>query len=463
MFAALFFFLLGAIIAGVARNFTELLVGRSFQGIGGGGLLVLQEVLVTDLIPLRERGKWFGVIGGMWAIGSVTGPIIGGTFAQRATWRWIFYINFPFVGIALPLVFFFIRLKFPLSSLSSKLRRIDFPGSTIFIASSTAILISISWGGITYSWSSWRTLVPLIVGLFGQGCFVLWEVFAVPRLGFDPLIPLVIFSNRTTTLAFFGTLVHGLTLWCLLYYMPLYFEAVKNESSTLTGICLFPDTFTVAPAAVIVGFLITKTGRYRWAIWIGWSLTTFGLGLLYLLDVNTTTVQWIFLTLVSGLGLGMLFPSLTFAMQASSTPKTLVYAVAAFSFFRLFGESIGVAVGGTVFQNEFERKLRAYPDLAGMATSYSKDASALVQVIKSLKQQIMMGGASEQVVSQHRELVQAYADTIKVVNITMCGIAAIGGLASLFIEGYDVDTPLKTDQGFITNQEQKHPEKDTAV
>ena len=295
-----------------------------------------------------------------------------------------------------------------------------------------------------YSWSSWRTLVPLILGASGLIGFILFEEFVAP----EPLIRLVVFKNRTAAVTYVGTFIQGMVLWSLLYYLPLYYEAVKGLSPTLSGIAVFPETFTVAPASVIVGILITKTGRYRWAIWGGWVLSTLGTGLLYLLDVNTSTVRWVFLNLVSGLGLGMLFPSMAFAIQASSTNADLAFAIAMFAFFRAFGQAIGVAIGGTVFQNQMKVKLLAIPDLASKADQYSRDATSLVQIIKG-----MQDGAMK------LQLQQSYADSLKVVWLTMCGLSALGLILSVWTRGLDLNKPLETEQGFqaksIVDEEKK--------
>lgn len=157
---------------------------------------------------------------------------------------------------------------------------------------------------------------------------------------------------------------------------------VKGETPILAGISVFPESFTVAPAAMVVGVLITKTGRYRWAIWSGWVLTTFGAGLPYLLDAHTSTVAWIFLNLVSGIGMGVLFPSTAFAVQVSSTNANVAFAVAIFSFYRVCGQAVGVAFGGSIFQNQMRFKLLIYPSLAPMATQYSRDAASLVETIR---------------------------------------------------------------------------------
>jgi MFS family permease len=275
--------------------------------------------------------------------------------------------------------------------------------------------------------------VPLIVGLVGLIGFVLYEKYGAR----EPLIRLSIFQNRTAIVNYLGTIIHGMVLWCLLYYEPLYYEAVKGYSPIIAGVAIFPETFTVAPVSVLTGFLVTLTGRYRWALWSGWVLTTFGLGILYLLDVDTSVVSWVFLNLACGIGMGLLFPSMAFAIQAASTNADLAFAVAMFSFFRAFGQTIGVAVGGTVFQNEMKKQLLGYALLASKAEEYSKDASSLVQVIKRFPE----GPAKSQ-------LIQSYADALKIVWVTMCAMSAVALILSLWTKGLDLNKPLETEQGF---------------
>ena len=289
--------------------------------------------------------------------------------------------------------------------------------------------------------------MPLIIGACGLMTFVAYEA-TIPK---EPLIRLDIFNNRTAAVSYFQTVLHGMILWCLLYYEPLYYEAVKGETPIIAGISLFPETFTVAPAAMATGVAITISGRYRWAIWSGWVLSTLGTGLLYLMDVHTTTVQWIFLNLVVGLGMGLLFPSMAFAIQAASTNANIAFAVAMFSFFRAFGQAIGVAVGGVVFQNQMKQKLLNYATLAPKAGDYSGDAAALVQIIKTFP----AGEAKEQ-------LIQAYADSLKSVWVTMCGLAALAMFTSLFTKGLDLNKPFETEQGFQEHPKVKDEEKRTS-
>lgn len=444
LLSALLFFTVGTIICSVANKIAVLLAGRCVQGIGGGGLVSLTYVIVADMVPLRDRGKWFSIISLQWAIGSVIGPVIGGAFAEKATWRWIFWLNIPFcvlAGVGIPIC---LRLHIKEGSIWAKLRAFDWTGSVIFVAATTSLLIPITWGGIMYEWSSWRTLVPLLLGVFGLVSFVIYSV----RFSSEPLIRRSLFNSPTAMTAYFGTLVHGITVWSLLYYMPLYFEVAKNYSPITSGVAIFPFTFTTAPAAVVVGIVITKTGRYRPSLWIGWFLTTFGLGLLIYLKESTNTPSWIFLSLVAGTGFGILFSAQGFAAQASVSNADLPFAGAMYSFFRAFGQTIGVAISGSIFQNIFKQKLEktAY---AIYASEWSKDASAFVQVVK-LWSNTGEEGVMKQVV------IEAYVESLRFVWLIMCVLAAAAFMASVcFTKELSLERELETEQGFIHDRKSK--------
>ncbi|PUU73291.1 major facilitator superfamily domain-containing protein [Tuber borchii] len=432
---ALVFFTVGAIVSAVAKNFTIILVGRSIQGIGGGGIISLTEIIVTDVVPLRERGKYFGFLSMMWALGSVSGPLIGGAFSQELSWRWIFWINLPFCALGFVLIPLFLNLNHRTTSFLEKLKRVDWVGSVLFVASMMSLLIPITWGGVMYPWDHWRTLVPLVLGIVGLVGFVLYEKFVAK----EPLIRLGVFSTRTALANYVGTVMHGMILWSLLYYLPLYFEAIKGLGPIMAGVAVFPETFTVAPASVVVGLLVSITGRFRWALWLGWTLTVLGMGVLVLLDVDTSTVSWIFITLVSGLGTGILFPSMAYAIQASATDEDMAYAVSMFSFFRAFGQAFGVAIGGVIFQNALKKEIAKHAVLRAMAGDYAADAVALVQVIK------MMPRGTE----GREELLISYAAALKMVWKVMIGFGAVGLLTSFATEGLSLDRELKTEHGLV--------------
>jgi MFS family permease len=226
--------------------------------------------------------------------------------------------------------------------------------------------------------------------------------------------------------------------------MPLYYEAVQGYSPIIAGVALFPDTFTVAPLAVVTGISITMTGHYRWAVWSGWTITVLGVGLSTLLKVDTSIPAWIFLTMVPGIGLGILFPSMQFSLQAATTNKDMGFAVAMFSFFRTFGQAIGVAIGGVIFQNQMEKKLRAYPQFASRANELAKDAAALVQIIKATPDG-----------QDKLDLRTAYIDSVRVIFIVLCALAGVALVSSFFIKSYDLNRALETEQGFKAEKKSK--------
>ncbi|ETN37020.1 uncharacterized protein HMPREF1541_08008 [Cyphellophora europaea CBS 101466] len=427
-------FLAGVLMAALADNFTLLLVGRTIQGVGGGAIIALTEIIVTDLVPMRFRGQWMGILGAMWALGSVSGPVVGGAFAQVDAWRWIFWLNLPFIGISYVMVVLFLRLNIVPESIVAKLRRVDWIGSFLFVASTTSFLIPLTWGGIMYSWSHWRTLIPLIVGAVGLMAFAVYEKYCAV----EPMIRLSVFRNRTAILGYFGTFLHGIIVWTMLYYQPLYYLAVKEYSPVISGVALFPATFTVAPMSVLAGILITKTGSYRQIIWIGWVVSTLGMGLTILLEVDTSIPAWIFINIVPGIGFGLLFPALQFQVQAASTNEDMGFAVGLFVFFRTFGQAIGVAIGGGIFQNTMIRKLEAFPRYAAQAPELAKDAAALVQVIRATPTG-----------TDKLDLQMAYTQSIRVVYIVLTAFCAVGLACSLVIKAYDIDIPLDTQHALV--------------
>ncbi|CAG8051214.1 unnamed protein product [Penicillium olsonii] len=430
-FIALAVFLAGTVVASVSHNFTEMLIGRSIQGVGGGGLIALSEIILTDLAPLRVRGLYFGYLGAAWSIGSIIGPLLGGGFAQNVTWRWIFYINLPLILITAVLLFFYLKLEIPKDGLSRKLRHIDYYGTFLLVSSLTSTLIPLTWGGVQYPWGSWRTIVPLVLGIAGLVVFAWYECYMAK----DPMIPQSVFQNRTTTIVYVCTIILGLLLWCLLYYLPLYYEAVHGYTPIISSVAIFPETFTIGPITTITALVASITGHYRWAIWSGWMLTVMGMGLLCLLDVDTAIQQWVFLNLVPGIGLGLLVTSMACAVQASVTAEILPIAVAMFSFFRGMGQVLGVAIGEAVFQN----RMRVYLTNDGLPYAdvelLSRTAVSAVGAIKELHDETLK-----------RTLRRAYTDSLRDVWIVCCAFAAVGLLLSFFVQSHSLNKRQNTCQ-----------------
>jgi MFS family permease len=396
--------------------------------------MALTEVLIADLIPLRERGKWFSIRSGTWALGTVTGPLIGGAFTQSsASWRWIFWINLPFCGLGLILVPIFLKLQRTPVPLRENLLKVDYAGIVLFVASLSSFLIPLTWGGIMYPWDSWHTLVPLLLGAAGLAGFIVYEKLGAGQ----PLIPLAIFNNITQSVSYASTFLHGMILWAIVYYLPLYYEGALGYSPVIAGLAVFPESLTVAPISVITGIVAAKVGSYRWAIWYGWPITALGIGLICYLDNDSTIPQWVFINLVAGIGLGILYPAVMLAVQAAADPEYLTISVTMTPFFRVLGQAVGVAVGGVVFQNRIKHEFSNYPQLGRSAALYAQDASSLVQYIKALPRD----GAE-------RELIETlYANSLSTVWAVMCGIAGLGMVTAIFTKGYTLNQAFSSKQG----------------
>jgi MFS family permease len=203
---ALSFFTLGSIIGAVAQNIATLLAGRALQGIGGGGIIPLSIIVMTDIFPLRQRPKYASLIQLSVAFGTILGPVVGGIFAQYAEghggWRWVFYINFPFCAAAYPMLFFYLNLK----RKEDDIPQVDWIGAALFIASVLSFLIGISWGGVQYSWSSFQTLLPLCLGIAGLVGTIVYERYGAS----SPFLRLSILRNPSSIAVYVGSVVQGI-------------------------------------------------------------------------------------------------------------------------------------------------------------------------------------------------------------------------------------------------------------
>jgi multisubunit Na+/H+ antiporter MnhB subunit len=317
-----------------------------------------------------------------------------------------------------------------------------------------------------FAWDSWHTLVPLLVGIAGILGFAFYEqrlsakAFdsegkVIPGNNIQPIIRFSIFNNWTLRLLYLQTLAHGIILWSLLYFLPLYYEGVKGYTPIITGVAVLPETLLIArkfpsprkyletrtdqfPAvSIVVGILSSSTGRYRWAVWGAWGMITLGCGLLYLLNPDTSVVAFIFLNVPVAIGTGMAFISMSLGIQAAGRPQDAAHAITFYAFIRVFGQSLGVAVGGVVFQNQIQRELSKYPLLAPLAREYSKDATAVVGLIRGME-----AGRSERT-----QLVQAYADSLKMIWVVMAALSGAVLISTLFVKGYSLNQKHETFQG----------------
>ncbi|KAI1293134.1 major facilitator superfamily transporter [Xylaria venustula] len=369
-------FTTGTIICAVSKDIGTLLVGRSIQGIGGGGIQSLGLVIQTDIVPLRWRPEWYGVTLGFWALGLATGPIIGGAVVHGTTWRWIFYLMFPFLALSLVAVSCLLTLKPRKATLSEKLERIDWIGSFTFTGSATSFLIAVSWGGSQFEWNSAQTLVPLIVGFVGLLATVIYERLWAKQ----PFLRHSLFRNASSVVAYICGSVQGMVMYGLLYYGPFFFMAVKGFSALDTGVAMLPGTLAVTIGGMVCGRLVTRYNNYRWAIWVGWFIASIGVGLLLIWHHNNTAPVWVMTFFIFGIGHGAVLNAQNFASQAMCQYGDEASAAAMYAFVRQFGMALGVGIGGTTFQNTMAAKLRSLE----LPVEIAKQAESYISVLHKL-------------------------------------------------------------------------------
>lgn len=350
--AATAVFTLGSGICGGATNMAMLIAGRVLQGVGASGIGVLVEMIICDLVPLRQRGNYLAIVFGLVAFGTALGPFFGGLIVDNTTWRWVFYLNLPIGGVALVLLFVFLRVKWNKDvNLATKLTSIDWTGNVIFIAAISAVLIALSWAGAVYPWSSYQVLVPLTLGLVGLAGFLAFEG---SRFAPRPTMPLHLMSNRTSATVFILTLLHGIcTMWSM-YFLPVYFQGVLGSSPSYSGVQLLPTILVLIPSAAMGGMAMSKFGRYRPIHIAGFALIVIGFGLFDLLDQNSSTGAWVGFQIVGSAGVGLVIATLLPALMAPLSEGDTALATTAWAFLRSFGVIWGTAIPAAIFNNRFD-------------------------------------------------------------------------------------------------------------
>ncbi|MFD0263502.1 DHA2 family efflux MFS transporter permease subunit [Kitasatospora indigofera] len=376
-------FLIGSVLCGLAQNMGQLIGFRALQGLGGGGLMVLTQAIVGDLVPPRDRGKYQGLFGAVFGVTSVLGPLLGGVFVDNLSWRWVFYINVPIGAVAL------VVIAAVLHSTEVKRRhRIDYPGTFLIAAVATCLVLMTSLGGTTWPWGSWR-----IIGLGVLGVVLLAVFIAVERRAEEPVLPLRLFRIRTFSLVAVISFVVGFAMFGALTYLPTFLQVVQGVSPTMSGIHMLPMVLGMLLTSIGSGQIVSRTGHYRIFPIIGTALTAVGLLLLSLLTENSSTTQMSFCFLVFGLGIGLVMQVLVLAVQNAVGYQDLGVATAGATFFRSIGASFGVSVFGAVFASGLNRRLA--DALAGVplppgfsAGSISSDPQAITELPAAVQNDI---------------------------------------------------------------------------
>lgn len=352
-------FAAGSAISGAAPNLGVLIAGRAIQGIGGGGINVLVNIIVADLVPLRERPRYMSIIFIFSTIPVILGPVLGGLMAEKLSWRWIFYINLPLSAVAWLMLALFLKVKYVKDTTRNSLKRVDLGGNALLVASVTSVLLALTWGGVKYPWSSWRTLVPLVLGLVGLGSFV-----AVESTGLipEPTMPARLFANRTSASGYAITMGHAVLMYELTYFLPVYFQGVLGTSIIMSGVNLLPLACLAMPFAILAAVSVSKFGRYRPWFFLGAVLFAICFGTLTLLDEDSSTAFWAGVQCIGGAAAGVLTTTTLSAIQAPLSESDQAVSTATWAFIRSFGAIWGVAIPAAVFNSRVDQLVAGIDD-----------------------------------------------------------------------------------------------------
>lgn len=373
---AIVVFVSGSMLCGLAPNLATLVAARAVQGIGAGGIMATSFAIMGDVVSPRERGRYTGYLASVFAVTSVIGPLLGGYLTDHLSWRWVFYVNVP-VG-ALALVITSSSLKNLPGPRPGASRRVDVAGAGLLICGVGAMLLGLEWGGTQQPWGS-----PLIVGLLGGGAAVLGVFLWWERRVPEPLLPPRLFANDVVSVTGAMSFLIGMAMYGAMIYLPLQLQVVRDVSVSRSGMLLTPMMIGVVGAAIPVGRLITRTGRYKFTGPLGFGMIAVGFLALLLLGDDAPLLLTFGVMAVLGCGVGSTSPPLTVAVQNAVDPTDMGVATSTTMFLRNLGSSVGVAVFGAIFASRLTTELTARlpagaaDDLGGNVTGLLREPSAI--------------------------------------------------------------------------------------
>ncbi|MFP8882846.1 MFS transporter [Streptomyces mangrovi] len=351
-------FVVGSLLAGFSQGVELLIFSRVVQGIGAGGLTALAQVVMAAVIPPRRLGKYAGVFGAVFAVGTVAGPLIGGVLVDTSWlgWRWCFFIGVPFALLAIVLLQRTLRLPTVRREV-----RIDFLGAFLIVAGVCALLVWTSLAGNRFDWLSWQTAV-----LTGGGAVLLIAAVYVESRVSEPVIPLDIFRNRTVTLTTVASLLVGVAMFGGTVFLSQYFQISLGKSPTVAGLMSLPMILGLLVSSTVAGQVISATGRWKVYLVAGAITMTAGLGLLSTIDSGTGFGLLSVYMAVLGIGVGMLMQNLVLAAQNDVPAAELGAATSVLSFFRSMGGTIGTSVLGAILANRVATEMTRGLEQAGV-------------------------------------------------------------------------------------------------
>ncbi|RKN10462.1 MDR family MFS transporter [Streptomyces radicis] len=416
-------FVVGSLLAGFSQGVELLIFSRVVQGIGAGGLTALVQVVMAAVIPPRQLGKYAGIFGAVFAVGTVAGPLVGGVMVDTSWlgWRWCFFIGVPFALAAIVLL----QRTLSLPTMRRDVK-IDYLGAFLIVAGVSTVLIWISFAGNEFDWLSWQT-----AALAGGGALLLVLAVIVEARVPEPVIPLGIFRNATVSLTTVASLLVGVAMFGGTIFLSQFFQISLGKSPTVAGLMSLPMILGLLVSSTVAGQIITRTGYWKRYLVIGGATMTIGLAALATIDADTSFFLLSLYMAVLGVGVGLLMQNLVLAAQNDVPAADLGAATSVLSFFRSMGGTIGTSVLGAVLANRVASEMEANLPGAGGEGGDAPAGHGAVPDISILPEPI-------------REVVEnAYATATAELFLIATPCAAVAFLVVLFIK----EKPLKTTSG----------------
>ncbi|KAJ0417234.1 MFS general substrate transporter [Aspergillus carlsbadensis] len=417
-------FAAASILAALSTSMRMLIAARALQGASGGGLIQMVYITISDLFSVRRRALWFGLLGLMWAVAGSTGPLIGGGLTERVSWRWCFWINLPVCGAALVPLLTCLDVHNPRTKLRDGVVAIDWLGTLAIVGLTLLLLLGMEFGGTVFPWSSPKVICLIVFGVVMIGVFIVTE----KKVARYPLIPMGLFQTGATNAAFILAFAHSMVSFGTEYYLPLYFQSVKQASPLRSGLLILPMMVTEAATDILTGILIHRIGRYREITWVGTVLMALGTGLFINLDRETSLGTIIAFQIVGGIGTAMLFQTPVLAIQSSvSRAADTASATATLGLARNLATSFSIVLGGVVFSDGMDRRR---PSLAAAGLHQDilnrlagDSAAANVDVVKVLSEE-----------AQKIAVRDAFAWSVRNMFIFYTATAGVAVLAGVFVK-----------------------------
>ncbi|KAM5447628.1 hypothetical protein MaudCBS49596_005887 [Microsporum audouinii] len=441
---AIALFVLGSGISGGAKNVGMLIAGRTIQGLGSGGLYVLSDIVICDIVPPRHRGPYLSAVLSTAAIGTTIGPIIGGALAQ-VNWRWIFWINLPIGGVGLLAILFFLNVRYKTSpTWSHALARVDFLGNAIFIPSMVSLFFGLITGGSVYPWSSWHVIVPLVIGVLG---WILFHFHQTSPICKEPSMPPRLFQHRTSAASFVIIFFGAIILQAISYFLPVYFQAVKGTSPLTSGVNFLPFALAIMPFGGLTGVFMSKTGMYIPLHWIGFALSAIGIGLFSTLNESSSTGAWVGYQILASGGTGIVFTATLPSTLAPLPESDVAVATGTYSFVRSFGLVWGATMASIVFNGQVNSHINLITDVAVQAllkdgAAYSYASGGRIGLLPP---------------DSHDQVIMVYVKALQVVWRVIVAIACLGFCCAFIEKHVELRKEHDTEYGLAKQDQPSTP------